>query len=194
MQTRLASLALASLLAAHAASATSPDHVTPIAALVHDGLHAEITTPAVIAALRARNAENADVDQARIDALDAQWMAEVRAGGGALVDTTLAHPVSADLRTLQAAHGGLLTEIFIMDNLGLNVAQSDPTSDYWQGDEAKWQKTYPVGPDAVFIDEIEFDESSQAMQAQVSFSIADPDTGAAIGAVTVGIDVDMLLQ
>lgn len=194
MQTRLASLALASILAAHAASATSPDHVTPINALVHDGLHAEIATPAVIAALRARNAENAGVDQARVDALDSQWRDEVKAGGGTLIDAAMGHPVSSDLRAVQARHQGLLTEIFIMDNLGLNVAQSDPTSDYWQGDEAKWQQTYAVGPDAVFIDEIEFDESSQAMQSQVSFSIVDPDTGAAIGAVTVGIDVDMLLQ
>jgi hypothetical protein len=168
--------------------------VTPITALVDETLRAEISTPAVVAALKARNAENGGVDQARVDALDLQWRAEVKAGDGPLVNAAMTHAVSADLRALQAKHEGLLTEIFIMDNLGLNLAQSDPTSDYWQGDEAKWQKTYPVGPQAVFVDEIEFDDSSQAMQAQVSFSIADPATGETVGAVTVGIDVDMLLQ
>lgn len=193
MTTRLALAALGGLFATTVA-ATVPDHVTPITALVDDTLRAAISTPAVVAALKARNAENAGVDQARVDALDLQWRAEVKAGGGPLVDATMAHAISADLRALQAEHAGLLTEIFIMDNLGLNLAQSDPTSDYWQGDEDKWQKTFPVGPRAVFVDAIDFDDSSQQMQAQVSFTIADPATGEAVGAVTVGIDVDMLLQ
>ena len=191
MLKRIAVLSLAGIATAAAAG---PDHVTPITALVQDSLRAEITTPAVVAALNARAAENAGVDQARIDALDAQWRQEVKTGSGPLLNATLGTPASAELRTIQAAHGGLLTEIFVMDNLGLNVAQSDPTSDYWQGDEAKWQKTYPVGPDAIFVDDVEFDESSQSLQAQVSFAIADPATGKTIGAATVGINVDMFVK
>ena len=35
------------------------------------------------------------------------------------------------------------------DNKGLNVGQSDVTSDYWQGDEAKWKKSYKMGAGAV---------------------------------------------
>ena len=81
-----------------------------------------------------------------------------------------------------------------MDNKGFNVGQSDPTSDYWQGDEDKWQKTYLAGPYAMFIDEIEMDESTQTFQSQLSLSIADPDTGQVIGVVTVGVDVDLLLR
>jgi hypothetical protein len=79
-----------------------------------------------------------------------------------------------------------------MDNKGLNVAQSDVTSDYWQGDEAKWKKSFLAGPDGLFIDEVEFDESTQTYQAQVSVSIADPDSGEAIGAITVGVNVELL--
>ena len=70
-----------------------------------------------------------------------------------------------------------------MDMKGLNVGQSDVTSDYWQGDEAKWQKTYGVGPSAVLIDEVEFDDSSQTYQSQVSIAVV---------AVTVGVNVEML--
>ena len=175
-------------------AAAGPDHVGPITQLVNDSLRAEVTTPGVIAALQARDAQNAGVDQSRIDALDSQWRQEVKAGGGPLMDATLGTPASGELRAMQAKHGGLVTEVFVMDNLGLNVAQSDPTSDYWQGDEAKWQKTYPVGAGSVFVDDVEFDESSQALQAQVSFAIADPATGQAIGAATVGINVDMLIK
>ena len=68
------------------------------------------------------------------------------------------------------------------------------TSDYWQGDDAKWQKTYQVGPHAVFVDEVEQDESTQRYQTQVSVSIADPVTGEVIGAVTIGIDAEGLLM
>lgn len=191
--TRRPALALLALLAGPALAA-APDHVTPMKALLDTRLRAEIVTPAAIAAILARNAANAGVDQARVDALDKQWRAEVKAGGGPLVDETLAAPLSVALRSLQKAHGGLITEVFIMDNLGLNVAQSDPTSDYWQGDEAKWQKTFAAGPDAVFVDGIEQDESTQSMQSQISFSIVDPASGRVIGAATVGIDVDALLQ
>ena len=79
-----------------------------------------------------------------------------------------------------------------MDKTGLNVGQGEPTSDYWQGDEAKWQETYLVGPDAVFIDDIDFDGSSGMFLAQVDAAIADPETGEVIGAVTMGINIEAL--
>ena len=79
-----------------------------------------------------------------------------------------------------------------MDDRGLNAGQSDVTSDYWQGDEAKWQKTFKAGADAVFVDVVEKDESTQQLQVQVSVSIKDPETGKVIGAVTLGINVDQL--
>ena len=36
-------------------------------------------------------------------------------------------------------------EIFVMDNQGANVAMTNKTSDYWQGDEAKFQKSFAAG-------------------------------------------------
>jgi hypothetical protein len=191
---RTAAVLLLGLAPLEAGFAAAPDHATRIEAMVAGGLRAEIASPVVIEALKARNAANAGVDQAAIDALDVKWRAEVEAGGGPMVAETLASPTSEALRKIQAAHAGLLTELFVMDNLGLVVGESDPTSDYWQGDEAKWSRTYPVGPDALFVDEVEFDDSTQTMQAQASFTIADPATGAAIGAVTVGFNVDMLMR
>ena len=74
-----------------------------------------------------------------------------------------------------------------MDARGLNVAASQPTSDYWQGDEANFSETYMVGPNAVHFSEIEFDDSTQTEQAQMSFTINHPTTGEPIGAITVGV-------
>jgi hypothetical protein len=65
---------------------------------------------------------------------------------------------------------------------------SDKTSDYWQGDEAKFIKSYSGGKGAVFVDEVKFDNSTQAYLVQVSVPVKDGDK--AIGAITFGINVD----
>ena len=79
-------------------------------------------------------------------------------------------------------------EIFVMDNQGANVAMTDKTSDYWQGDEAKFQKSFNDGKGAVFVDDVEFDDSTQAYLVQVSVPVKDG--GQVIGAITIGVDVD----
>ena len=81
-------------------------------------------------------------------------------------------------------------EIFVMDNKGANVCMTDKTSDYWQGDEAKFQKSYAGGSGAVFVDDVEFDESTQAYLVQVSVPVKD--NGKVIGAITFGIDIDKI--
>ncbi len=148
--------------------------------------------PAVIEALRAQNAEHAGLSQADIDGMDTAWRAEVGAAAAPMIEGVMGSPASEVLRTRQEATAGLVTEVFFMDNRGLNVAQSNVTSDYWQGDEAKWQNTYLVGPGGIDISEVEFDESSQTYQSQVSMTVVDPADGRALGAVTFGIDVSLL--
>lgn len=150
--------------------------------------------PVVIAAIKAQNAKYASLTQAGIDKLDKTWRAEVKDGGGPLISSTLSNKLSAYLKKVKQQAGGLYTEIFVEDNKGLNVGQSDVTSDYWQGDEAKWQKTFLVGPKAVHVSKIKMDKSSQALQAHVSMTITDPATGKPIGAVTVGVNADQLAQ
>lgn len=148
--------------------------------------------PVVVEAVKAQNAKHAGLTQDKIDALDKQWRSETKAAAKPLINEVMGNTLSAFLKKKEAEGKGLVTEIFVMDNKGLNVGQSDVTSDYWQGDEAKWQKTFSVGPAAVFVDKVEKDESTQKFQTQVSISIVDG--GAVIGAVTVGLDVEMLMD
>lgn len=143
-------------------------------------------------AINAQNVTTADYNEARILELDQVWRAEVGTGGSDLVDSVLTSTAADFLRSQVVSSDGALTEIFIMDQHGLNVAASNPTSDYWQGDEAKFQQTYSVGPDAVHVSEIEFDESSQSYQAQVSITLTD-GSGAPIGALTVGINAELIM-
>ncbi|MBP0482943.1 hypothetical protein [Sagittula salina] len=152
-----------------------------------------VETPMLIDAITAQNANTAGYDAAQIDALDQQWRAEVGAGASDLVDGVLMNSAAEFLRQQVEKSDGTMTEIFLMDAHGLNVAASQPTSDYWQGDEDKFQKTYDVGAHAVHFSEIEFDESSQTYQAQISLTLTDPATGAPIGAMTVGINAESLM-
>ena len=176
------------------AAQAAGEHEGPIRKLVEDQIKGWTANPIVVAAVKVQNGEHAGLTQADIDALDKKWRAETEASAKPMIQELLGRPASKELAGYKNDGAGLFTEIFVMDNKGLNVAQSDATSDYWQGDEAKWKKTFLVGPDAVFIDEVEFDESTQTYQAQVSVSIADPDSGETIGAITVGVNVELAMQ
>jgi len=169
-------------------------HVELMTRFAEDTARAWTIDPVVIAAIRAQNARNANISQGSIDKMDKQWRAETKVADRPLIDSVLSTELSKKLMDVKANASGMITELFVMDNRGLNVGQSDATSDYWQGDEDKWQKTFLVGPGAMFIDEIEMDESTQTFQSQLSLSITDPATGQVIGSVTVGVDVDQLLQ
>jgi hypothetical protein len=160
--------------------------------LVKNQIKGWTTSPAIVAAINTQNGKHAALGQANIDALDKKWRAETKSSAKPMINEMLGRDTSKELAGYKNESAGLFTEIFVMDNKGLNVAQSDVTSDYWQGDEAKWKKTFMVGPDGMFIDEVEFDESTQAYQAQVSLAIADPASGKAIGAITVGVNVELL--
>lgn len=153
-----------------------------------------LSDPIVLTAIKAQNAKNAALTQSDIDALDKQWRAETSGSGGKMIEGVIQNELSQFLRQKKEAEAWLMTEIFVMDDKGLNVGQSDITSDYWQGDEAKWQKTYSAAPNAIFVDDVEKDESTQRFQTQISIAITDPSTGENIGAVTIGVDAENLLM
>ena len=153
-----------------------------------------LADPVIISAIRVQNSEHAQLQQAQIDALDTQWRAESGDASGPLITKVTTNQLSAFLKDIKNDGQGLVTEIFVMDNKGLNVGQSDITSDFWQGDEAKWQKTFQAAPKTMFVDEVEMDDSTQRFQTQISIAITDPDTGENIGAVTIGVDAEGLLM
>lgn len=190
----LAATALSAVIwtSATGGQAIAQDHVGPITDYVKANIETWLSDPVVIGAINEQNAAHGSLSQADIDALDKQWRAEVEAGSKPLIDKVLGNALSKFLAAKQTEAGGMITEAFVMDNKGLNVGQSEITSDYWQGDEAKWQKSFGAGAGAIFVDEVEKDESTQTLQSQVSVAISDPATGQAIGAITLGIDVEGL--
>lgn len=148
--------------------------------------------PVIIAAVLDQNARHAALTQSDIDALDLKWRAELGGSMQPTVDAVVKAPASDALRAQVELAGGIITEAFVMDNRGLNVASSGTTSDYWQGDEAKFSETYPIGAGAMHVSDVDFDESTQVYQVQVSFPIVNPADGAVIGAITVALNAEQL--
>ena len=189
------SLAPAAILALTMSQAfAAGEHIAPMQDVAKSKVAAWLNNSAVFEAVKAQNTKNSSLAQADIDKLDKTWRAEVKGGGGSLTQSVLANALSSYLKKVKADSKGLYTEIFVMDNKGLNVGQSDVTSDFWQGDEAKWQKTFKVGPQAMHIGKVKTDESTQTLQSQLSVPVVDPASGKVIGAVTIGVNVDQLGQ
>lgn len=153
-------------------------------------LQSWITDPVIIYAIKEQNELRATVTEFKIRGMDKRWID----GGkyGDMVLEMLDRQASIIARDRRELSNGVITEIIVMDNRGMNVAISDRTSDFFQGDEAKYQETFLKGADAVHISELEFDESTQKIQTQVSLTVADPESGEPIGAVTLGIDLQNL--
>jgi len=167
----------------------------PSTSLIDDQVIADIRdfleVPVVWKSVIAQNANTGDLSEADIDKLDKQWRAERETEDQPLVASVLTSPLSSYLTRIQAGALGLYTEMFVMDAKGLNVGQSATTSDYWQGDEAKFQKTFPAGADAIFVDEAEFNDDTGTWRSQANLTVVDPD-GKPIGAVTVEINLTEL--
>lgn len=153
-----------------------------------------LANPIVAMMVSAQSERHEALTQADIDALDQQWRAEREVANQPLISATLSTPLSSYLTRIQAGALGLYTEMFIVDAKGLNVGQSAITGDYWQGDEAKYENTFLVGPDAVFIDEAEWDEDWQIWRAQLNLSIPNEDGTRAIGAATIEVNLTELAR
>lgn len=151
-----------------------------------------LVNPIVALSVEAQTNARGALPQESIDALDTQWRAEREANDKPLISATLSSPLSTYLTRVQAGALGLYTEVFITDANGLNVGQSAITGDYWQGDEAKFINTFPVGPTAVFIDEAEWDDNWQVWRAQLNMSIPDETGTHAIGAATIEVNLTEL--
>lgn len=84
-----------------------------------------------------------------------------------------------------------LFEIFVMDNQGAIVCETDKTGDYMQGDEAKWQKSFADGNGGILVDEVEYDKNFGTDVLQISVPVMD--MGRAIGAITFGVFADKVM-
>ena len=139
--------------------------------------------PIIVKAVKEQNAKKMKL--AEIQAIDKKWMDNQDTQSAEMIGNAC----SKHLRELLAKNPNY-SETFVMDDQGANVCMTTRTSDYWQGDEAKWKNSFNDGKGATFLDESKYDSSAKAVLAQVSVPVYDG--GKVIGAITIGVLVDNL--
>lgn len=97
---------------------------------------------------------------------------------------------AAQVKKLVQKYPAIL-EAFVMDNQGAVVCENALTSDYWQGDEAKWKNSYKGGKGGLDAGKVEFDKSANSNLQQISLPLVN-SKGKVIGAITYGVNVDKL--
>jgi hypothetical protein len=137
----------------------------------------------LVAFVDAQNAKSVGLD--RIKRIDQEWMAEK--GVNTFMRSLLDGACSARLKTLVGPHGYVI-EAFVMDNQGALVGLTNKTSDYWQGDEAKFTESYKGGAGSVHYGKAEFDKSVNATLVQISVPVLKG--AAAVGAITFGVSIE----
>ncbi len=133
--------------------------------------------PGVLDAVKTKNKSGETMEQIRRK--DAYWIATPH---DPLRQQIVQAPCSNKLKALVKGDP-LIVEAFAMDFQGALVCSINETSDYWQGDEAKWQRTYQEGKET-FVDEPAFDASSGTYAIQLSVPVYDAP-GQRIGALTL---------
>jgi hypothetical protein len=135
----------------------------------------------VVTAVKAQNAKRATA--AQVKALDEEWAA---GKATALVKQVTTGPCAERLRQLIAGNPAY-GESLVMDDQGAIVCATAKTTDYWQGDEAKWQRAFNERKGAIFIDRPKLDESAAQRLAQISVPVVEG--GQVIGTMTIGITI-----
>ena len=114
---------------------------------------------------------------------DALWIANPR---DPLRQEIVQAPCSARVREM-VKYDPFGVEAFVMNDRGTVVCSMVETPDYWQGDEAKWQRTFVDGKDS-FVEDLAFDPSSGKYAIQVSVPITE--AGKRTGAVTLTLKLN----
>jgi hypothetical protein len=166
-------------------AALPPDGAAQLAKV--DALMPELrriaSDPAVVREVKRQNAQRIPLDT--LQKLDAEWTAtpaptplKRRMTGNACARALYRH---------RDRLGRRLAEVLIMDNQGALVGATRRTSDYWQGDEAKWLESFNGGRGGELREKPFFDDSSQSYVVQVSLPVKD---GArTIGALSVSLSL-----
>lgn len=161
---------------------------------LQSSINAFLDNDIVLTALAYQNERHKNLDQEGVVAMDNMWRQQREEEDRPFIAAVLSNPLSTYLTRVQAHSAGIFTEIFIMDDKGLNVGQSSISSDYWQGDEAKWQRTYQGNVGAVFVDEPEFNNATEQWRVQYNVAITNEDGSENIGAATVEVNLSELAR
>jgi hypothetical protein len=139
----------------------------------------------VVRTVKKANAENRPTPE--IKKIDERWQST--AGTNDFMRSLMTNTCAERLRALRADMPEI-AEAFVTDRQGANVAMTNKTSDYWQGDEDKFTKAIIGSRNFYHLDPVGFDESIQAYAVQIALPIYDG--GRAIGVLVATLNLEKL--
>jgi hypothetical protein len=147
-----------------------------------DDLRRIAALPLLVQAVRQAN-DTGWKTQEQIEQTDVRWR-QTKGVDDPFVQQYLDNPCADLLREAQKSNPSYV-ELFVMDDKGCIVAESDKTSDFWQGDEAKWTECFHDGDGRVFVGDVEYDQSTRLYVVQISVPIFYKQK--TIGAMTASV-------
>lgn len=147
-----------------------------------------VSNRVIVDAVIASTSKNKSLSQQGIDALDKKW--RDAKGIDSFISPFLTNNVAEVLLGFAEANPGF-TELFVADGVGLNVGQTNKTSDYYQADEEWWVKGFNQGRGASYWGEIEYDESAKTEAIPLYVPIVDAQ-GSTIGVLKAILDINSI--
>jgi hypothetical protein len=141
--------------------------------------------PIVVQAAREANAHPRSMDE--IETIDREWGEAT--GVTPFMRTLIDHPAARRLKELRASSPEI-QEAFLTDALGANVAITNKTSDFYQGDEIQYVEAFNQGKGGVHIGELSLDESIQTYSIHVGVPVLDQ--GKPVGVLLAAVNVEKL--
>lgn len=145
--------------------------------------------PVIIESVRQANAAHATTTLQEIEALDARW--RNAPDDDPFIQTLLTNALARRLFEFQEANPGF-SEIFVTDARGLNVGQTNKTTDYYQADEDWWVDSFNKGAGRTFHGAIEFDESAQAEAVALYVPVSEPETNQSVGVTKAILNISAI--
>jgi hypothetical protein len=141
--------------------------------------------PIVVQAVREANARPRSMDE--IEGINREW--EEATGVTEFMRSLIEHPAARRLKELRSSSPEI-QEAFLTDALGANVAITNKTSDFYQGDEAQYLEAFDQGKGGVHIGELSLDESIHSYSIHVGVPVLDQ--GQPIGVLLAAVNVEKL--
>ena len=145
--------------------------------------------PVIIDGVQRANREHEKISLEEILELDEKW--RNTEGVDEFIEMFLGNDVAHTLIEFQEQYPGF-SEIFIADAHGLNVGQTNKTTDYYQADEDWWIGAYNEGRGKASYGVIEFDESAQTEAISLYVPVRDPQSGEAIGVAKAVVSIAVI--
>jgi hypothetical protein len=145
-----------------------------------------VADPTIISEVKKTNQANEGLSLPHILELDQRWRKSE--GEDSFVAPFFANAVAVKLKEFQKSNLGF-REIFVTDTHGLNVGQTNKTTDYYQADEEWWIRAYNSGEGKSYHGLVEFDESAQTEAISLYVPIRDPDMASVIGVAKVVLSI-----